>query len=137
LRRAALLAPDEASFRYYLARAYFENGDLSRTLEALDATLALDDTYAEAYALKARVDVQIGAVRDAIAGAKKALKLDERLYAAYASMGDAYAQLGRARDAIAAYEKAVAHRPANGRYWYRLGRLRLDAGQRDRALEAL
>jgi predicted negative regulator of RcsB-dependent stress response len=41
------------------------------------------------------------------------------------------------KESIAAFEKAVAGAPEQGYWWYRLGRLQLDEGQRAKALTSL
>src|SRR5690606_15396110 len=118
----------------YLAWAFFEQGNLAGALEELGTTLGLDRGLGDAHWLKARIDVRTGAVRDAIPEAEEALRLNPSRHEAYATIGDAYEQLGRRGDAVRAYEDAVARRPGNGEWWYRLGRLRLDANKRDEAL---
>ena len=52
-------------------------------------------------------------------------------------MGECHYQLGQMKEAIADFEKAVAGDPERGYWWYRLGRLQLDEGQRARALASL
>ena len=49
----------------------------------------------------------------------------------------AYDQLSELDQAIASYEAAVERVDDNGQWWYRLGRLRMDRGDRTNASEAL
>ncbi|MCZ7681672.1 MAG: tetratricopeptide repeat protein [Sandaracinaceae bacterium] len=56
---------------------------------------------------------------------------------ARATLGDAYDQLLRLNEAIAQYEAAVAAVDDEGGWWYRLGRLRMDRGDRRGAAQAL
>src|SRR5690606_20829650 len=55
----------------------------------------------------------------------------------HATLGDVYDQLLRLDDAIRAYERAVAAEADEGAWWWRLGRLRMDRGDRRGAAQAL
>ncbi len=68
---------------------------------------------------------------------RKAIELNPKRIEAWAAMGECHYQLGQMKEAIVDFEKAVAGAPEQGYWWYRLGRLQLDEGQRAKALTSL
>ncbi|HJL00348.1 MAG TPA: tetratricopeptide repeat protein, partial [Polyangiaceae bacterium LLY-WYZ-15_(1-7)] len=137
LARAVRLDPQRAEFHLYFGEAQLESNALGRAIEEVQTALELDDTLAQGYFLRGRVGLRSGAVRDARDDFLRALQLAPGLHAARAGLGEAYDQLGERGDAVRAYEQAVAGDATKGEWWYRLGRLRLDAGRRAEALGAL
>lgn len=121
---AAQTPPAEAQALYDRARAALPNRDALQSL--LDQAIAIDPSYAAAYALKAENYAQAiaGAVaqstdlslaqdldRKAIANANKAIALDASLPQAYMALGLAHRQFWRWPQALAAYQRAYQLSP--------------------------
>ncbi|MBX3251942.1 MAG: zinc-ribbon domain-containing protein [Myxococcales bacterium] len=136
LGRAVDLDPQVAEYRMYLAWANLDANALGRAAEEIASAIALDPQMPEAYLVRGLIGNRTGAVRDARADFERALGLRSTLHAARAGLGDALDQLGDRSGAVRAYEAAVAGDPTRGDWWYRLGRVRLDAGRRGEAAQA-
>jgi len=76
-------------------------------------------------------------VRDALVDLQRAVELSPERHEALAAEGDCYDQLRQLSDAIRAYSAAVAAVDTNGEWWYRLGRLQLDASHTSESVHAL
>jgi Tfp pilus assembly protein PilF len=78
-----------------------------------------------------------GAVKDALKDARRALELNPGRYDAYALMAECYDELRQLGEASASYKRALDKDPQRGEWWYKLGRLGLDMGDRSDATQAL
>ncbi|MGE0788923.1 MAG: tetratricopeptide repeat protein [Sandaracinaceae bacterium] len=136
-RRAVQLDPSRGEFHLYVGWAALENGQLGEALHAVNDALERDPSLGDAYWIRGVVKLRSGRPRDALADLTRALELKPSRHEAEAAMGDAYDQLGELDDAIQSYARAVAAVDDNGEWWYRLGRLRMDRGQRGDAAVAL
>jgi len=135
--RAVSFEPLRADFHLFLAWAALEQGNLSGALESVNKSIERDPNLGDAYWILGRVELRTGAVKDALDHFQRALKLKPGRHEALANMGDAYDQLRQLPEAVAAYNDAVKAVPENGEWWYRLGSLELDRGNRAQSRVAL
>ncbi len=136
-RQAVELDPTRGEFHLYVAWAALENNQLGEALQESEAAIGRDPSLGAAYWVRAVVELRSGNPAQALIDLNRAIELRPGLDQVYATMGDAYDQLGRLNDAIHAYETAVQRVDDNGRWWWRLGRLRMDCGDRRGAAQAL
>ncbi len=135
--RAVNFEPLRADFHLFLGWAQLEQNNLSGALESINKSIERDPSLGDAYWLLGRIELRTGAVKDALDHFQRALKLKPGRYEAFAAMGDAYDQLRLLPEAVEAYSQAVKAVPENGEWWYRLGSLELDRGNRAQARVAL
>jgi tetratricopeptide (TPR) repeat protein len=76
-------------------------------------------------------------VQDALADFQQALTLKPGRFEAYAGIGECHDQLRQLPAAIAAYQRALEADAARADWWFRLGRLQLDAAQTSAAIQSL
>jgi tetratricopeptide (TPR) repeat protein len=136
-REAVRLDATSAEYRAYCGWAALENNQLGDALAEANAALQRDPTLGDAYWVRGSVRLRSGDPAQALADMQLALQHKPNLYRAEAGMADAYEELGRLPEAVAAFESAVAHDDEQGLWWYRLGRLRMDIGNREPAVAAL
>ncbi|MCC6874713.1 MAG: zinc-ribbon domain-containing protein [Sandaracinaceae bacterium] len=136
-RDAVRLDPARGEFHLYVGWAALENGLLGDALTAVQTAIERDPSLADAYWIRGTVKLRSGRPAEALDDLRRALTLKPSRVEAHAAMGEAYDQLGRLGDAILEYEQAVGVVDDNGQWWYRLGRLRMDRGDRQQAAQAL
>jgi cellulose synthase operon protein C len=124
-------------YHMYLAWALLEQGDYGGALESVQRAIERDPNLGDARWLLGRIQLRTGAVKDALANFQTALRLKPGRIDAIANMGDAYDELRDVPNAIKSYQEAVRKAPDNAEWWYRLGQLLLDKGQREPARSAL
>ena len=137
LTRAADLDPQIAEYHLHLGWAQLESNQLGAASDEIAAALAIDPQLPEAFHVRGLLGNRTGAVRDAKVDFERALALRPTLHEARAGLGDALDQLGDRPGAIRAYEAAVAADGTQAEWWYRLGRVRFDAGRSGEAAAAL
>jgi tetratricopeptide (TPR) repeat protein len=137
LTRATDLDPQIAEYHLHLGWAQLESNQLGAAADEIASALELDPQLPEAFHVRGLLGNRTGAVRDAKADFERALALRPTLHVARAGLGDALDQLGDRPGAIRAYEAAVAADGSHGDWWYRLGRVRFDAGRAGEAVAAL
>jgi tetratricopeptide (TPR) repeat protein len=135
--RALSLDGTQAIYHLYAARAALDMGNLGRTIDEAEATLARDPSIGDAYWVRGIVRMRSGAVRDALKDAKRALDLNPMRIDAYALMAECYDELRQLGEATQSYRVALTKDPQRGDWWYKLGRLSMDRGARADAHEAL
>jgi tetratricopeptide (TPR) repeat protein len=135
--RALSLDTTQAVYHLYAARAALDMGNLGRTLDEAEATLARDAAMGDAYWVRGIVRLRSGAVRDALKDAKRALDLNPQRFDAYALMAECYDELRQLSEATQSYRVALGKDPQRAEWWYKFGRLSMDRGQRGDANEAL
>jgi len=135
--RALSLDGTQAIYHLYAARAALDMGNLGRTIDEAEATLARDASIGDAYWVRGIVRLRSGAVRDALKDAKRALDLNPQRFDAYALMAECYDELRQLGEATQSYRIALGKDPQRGEWWYKLGRLSMDRGARADANEAL
>ena len=134
--RAIGLDGTRAEYHLYSAWASRDEGNFGKALEEVEAALARDPSLGDAYWIRGEVRLRSGAVRDALVDLQKALQLRPTRYEAEADIGDVLDQLRDHPGAIAAFRRAVAGNPNRGDWWYRIGVLEFDSGNRQAAMEA-
>jgi len=135
--RAVQLDPGRGEYHLWLARVALDRNDLGKANEEVGLALERDSSLGDAYWIRGRTRLRAGMVRDALTDLERALQLSPGRTEAYADRGECYDQLGDRPAAIREYERAIAHDDSRGRWWYRLGRLRVDAGRQAEARAAL
>jgi tetratricopeptide (TPR) repeat protein len=135
--RSIALDPSRGEFHLYVAWAALEMGNLGRAMEEVNESLRLDPSLGDSYWIRGRVRLRGGAVRDALDDLERALALKPSRYEAYAAIAESYDGMRRIPEAIDAYKRALEHDNSKGQWWYRLGRLQLDAGRRTQAVPSL
>ncbi len=135
--RAVSFEPLRSDFHLFLGWARLEQNNLSGALESISKAIERDPNLGDAYWLLGRIELRTGAVKDALEHFQRTLKLKPGRHEALAAMGDAYDQLRQLPEAVDAYTQAVKAVPENGEWWYRLGSLELDRGNRGQSRVAL
>ena len=135
--RAVSLDGTVGEYHLYAGWAAMEMGNLGRTLEEIQAAIDTDPSLGDAFWLRGVVRLRTGAVQDALFDVRHALELKPSRTEALAVMGDCYDQLRMLDRAIDSYEKALRGDASRGHWWYRLGRLQLDAGHQAEGARAL
>ena len=135
--RALSLDISQAVYHLYAARAALDMANLGRTLEEAEAALARDASLGDAYWVRGIVRMRSGAVKDALKDAKRALDLNPSRHDAHALMAECFDELRQLPQAAAAFHTALERDPKRGEWWYKLGRLSLDMGNRVEGSQAL
>ncbi|HJK98727.1 MAG TPA: tetratricopeptide repeat protein, partial [Polyangiaceae bacterium LLY-WYZ-14_1] len=135
--RALQFDRNPAEFHLHFAWAALEANRLGEAFAAIDEAIERDDTLPLAYWVRGRINLKGGAAADARRDFERALEMDPDHHEVYTDLGDAFDQLRRLPEAIRAYERALTGDRSQPRWWYRLGRLNLDAGRRREAELAL
>lgn len=98
--------------------------------------IRLRPQHKEFYVLKARADISLGNVDDAIAGCRKALQLDPNYADAYVAIGEALEHNEkRQAEAVSAYQSALKLNPNLFAVYDSLGQLYLDSKDEKKAEE--
>jgi tetratricopeptide (TPR) repeat protein len=111
LVRALEIEPDNVSAKYTKAMLYYFKGDMDRTAFFAEQIIAIDPSYAPAYAALNRARVAQGRATEAIALEEKAIRLSPRdpfVDLWYQNLGATYLFLGRDEEAVPWMEKAIA-----------------------------
>jgi tetratricopeptide (TPR) repeat protein len=135
--RSIQLDATRGEFFVYRGWAALDSGDLGHAREAAEAALNRDPSLGDAYWIRGAVRVRSGMVADALIDLNHALELNPTRYEALAEIGDCQDQLRNLPAAIDAYTRATAAEPERAFWWYRLGRLQLDADRAGAAAPAL
>jgi tetratricopeptide (TPR) repeat protein len=125
--RSISLDSTRGEFYMWSGWAALMDNDIGTALSQEDEALRRDASLGDAYYVRGVARVRSGMVRDALTDLTRAVELRPQRYEAYASMGDCYDQLRQLPQAITAYQRAVAAVDSNGEWWYKLGKLQLDA----------
>ena len=137
LRQAVRLDPSRGEFHLYVGWAGLEAGSLGEALTSVEDAIERDPSLGDAYWIRGEILLRSGRPRDALDDLVRALELKPSRTEIYAAMGQAHNELRNLAEAEAAYQQAVSRVDDNGEWWYRLGRLRMDRGNRGEAKLAL
>jgi len=100
------------------------------------AVIRLQPQHKEPYVLKAKADISLGAIDEAIAGCRKALEIDPNFAEAYATIGEALGHdVKRQAEAIAAYQSALKINPNLLPVYESMGQLFLEVKDEKKAEE--
>ena len=135
--RAISLDSTRGEFFMWSGRAALESNNLGTALSRADEALERDGSLGDAYYVRGVARLRSGAVRDAERDLNRALELSPQRTEALAALGDCHDQLRELPEAIASYQRAVLADDTNGAWWYRLGRLLLDASRTSESVHAL
>jgi predicted Zn finger-like uncharacterized protein len=137
LSRATDLDPSRAEYWLYVGWAANDADQQSRAQTALQKTLELDRSMADAYWQRGVLRRRQRAVIDAEADLNKALELRPSRYEAYATLAEVYEDQQKWPQALAAWQKAIAANGNRADWRYRVGKLMTQQGNRAGALEHL
>ncbi|MGH6736038.1 MAG: tetratricopeptide repeat protein [Methyloceanibacter sp.] len=93
------------------ATQFASEADLELSLAVLDAVVDIAPEEAEAWYLRAKVNVLAGKPERALADLRRALNLDPKHYRAISDLGIVLEQLGAKKEALEAYRRALAVNP--------------------------
>ena len=129
-------ADRDDAFYIQRAAALLQAGRVDEAQEDIDRVLASERVAADAYALRATIDIARNDATSALSNANQAVEQDSTSVSALIARSYAWQanlDLERARDDL---EAAVAVDPTSGRAWARLAEIRMSLGLLDEALEA-
>lgn len=93
------------------ATRFANDAELDLSLSILNALVDIAPDEAEAWYLRAKVNVLAGKPERALSDLRRALRLDARHYRAIADLGLLLEQLGAKKEALEAYRRALAVNP--------------------------
>lgn len=93
------------------ATKFANDSEVDLSLAVLDAVVDLAPTEAEAWYLRAKVNVLAGNPERALADLRRTLNLDAKHYLAITDLGLVLEQLGAKKEALEAYRQALAINP--------------------------
>jgi superkiller protein 3 len=106
--KAAALNPNDFRPHGIAGLAWMAQWKMKSASTEFAAAIRLQPQRKELYVLKAKADISLGAVDEAIAGCRKAIELDPNFAEAYATIGEALEHNEkRQAEAIAAYQSAL------------------------------
>lgn len=114
---------------FYLGNAFKALGLYEKAIEACDFATVIDDTYTDAYILKATVYEEIDMPSQAIVTYEKVLFFEIPDAEINSKIGINYLRLGNYEKAIEFFNKAVKLVESNYYYWYLLGDAYREKGQ--------
>lgn len=114
-----------------------ELGRLQEALMAYDEALALDPTYAAAWARKARTLRLLNRDTESMACYERALNIDNQYARAWNGKGIVYLRMGQPDEALQAFEKATELKHDDIWHWYNQGDSLQKLGRYDEAIEKL
>lgn len=113
-QEAARIDPDVPEVLWVLAYVHVRDADHAQALVYLDRTLALDPSFADAYALKASAMTYMGAPEESVPLLNHAMRLNPRAgYLYYLISGRAMFYLGDYEQAVRNLREAISRNPAN------------------------
>lgn len=122
--KAVALNPNDFRPHGIAGLAWMEQWKMKSASAEFATVIRLQPQRKEFYVLKAKADISLGAVDEAIAGCRKAIELDPNFAEAYATIGEALeANEKRQAEAIAAYQSALKINPNLFAAYDRLGQL--------------
>ena len=107
----AMSGSDTVDLLMSRATQFANESDVDLSLAVLDAVVDIAPDEAEAWYLRAKVNVLAGKPERALSDLRRALNLDEKHYLAIADLGLVLEQLGAKKEALKAYRQALAVNP--------------------------
>ncbi len=121
--------PNHFSGRKEYAVTLAHLGELDEAARVIEALIAEQSRFADAYLVRANIRAMRGAFADALADFERALALQPNSHEAWRSYASALQELGLHEQAVGAYDRAIALRPnheahiGRGRALTRLSRI--------------
>ena len=137
LELACRLDARAAEHQLYRGWTQLRMNSLARANEAVQSAIHLDPELGDAYFVRGQILLRTGHAVESVADFQRAIELRPDRTENLAGLADALDQVSRREPAIQLYAEAVRRDPSHGQWWYRLGALRFDEGDRAGALEAL
>lgn len=134
--QALRLAPGKISLQYKIGLIFLHRGLAEDALQAFQAILKTDATFALAYEGMGQAFLLREDVREAEKHFQRALALDASLWKSYNSLGMIYDQQQRFAEAIATYEAAMTLQKDSGLLYNNLGVSYYRQGNYEKALRA-
>jgi tetratricopeptide (TPR) repeat protein len=131
LRKSIEIAPDRWLYRLWLADALRGSGEPAQALALLDLLVAERPRGWWAWQGRARVLLDLGRVKDALASAREASELEGRNADNYFLEAEALLGLKRLPEAEAAVDKLLAISPHYGKAWILRAEIRSRRGRAD------
>jgi len=107
----AMSGSDTVDLLMSRATQFANDSDVDLSLAVLDAVVDIAPEEAEAWYLRAKVNVLAGNPERALADLRRTLNLDEKHYRAITDLGLVLEQLGAKKEALSAYRQALAVNP--------------------------
>ncbi|WP_156137642.1 tetratricopeptide repeat protein [Methyloceanibacter caenitepidi] len=107
----AMSGSDTVDLLMSRATQFANDSDVDLSLAVLDAVVDIAPDEAEAWYLRAKVNVLAGKPERALSDLRRALNLDEKHYRAITDLGLVLEQLGAKKEALKAYRQALAVNP--------------------------
>jgi tetratricopeptide (TPR) repeat protein len=107
----AMSGSDTVDLLMSRATQFANNSDVDLSLAVLDAVVDIAPEEAEAWYLRAKVNVLAGNPERALADLRRTLNLDEKHYRAITDLGLVLEQLGAKKEALKAYREALTVNP--------------------------
>ena len=129
--------PDHATLRHRLGRFYAQDGQYAEALAEYGKTIDLEPGDATAYADRARANIALGHLEQAVQDAEQAVKLDPQLAWAYAARALVYARQGEHDKAKADWTEVLRLAPKDAGLRLEQGIFYAAVGKPDQAIAAL
>ena len=97
--------------RYMLALSAWKSGDRVAAESAFNSVLVIDPKHVKSHLNLARVMIEDGRLRDALAHAEKVVQLDSASLDGYRLLGQIHGELSNLELALIAYNKAISIHP--------------------------
>jgi tetratricopeptide (TPR) repeat protein len=136
-RQAAMLAPDDPRWSYFLGLVTAGTGDLEAAIEAVDRSLEIDDSYVAAHLYRAQWLLDLGRPLEAEQAYRRALELEPASRAGQLGLARAMLFQERYEEAVELLEGQRRQRPNDAYLFQLLGTAYRGMGDLDKAGEAL
>jgi tetratricopeptide (TPR) repeat protein len=133
LEEAERLSPNEPVLHFELGYLYYKQRDFDRAKQELELEIKNDPGYAQSYLYLGDIALHSDDEATAEPLLKRAIELQNESRLAYFDLGSIYADQNRNQEALAALQHAVALDPTQPDAHYRLARLYVAIGDKDKA----
>jgi tetratricopeptide (TPR) repeat protein len=127
----------KAATSFDMAQQQFLAGDLEKSLQSVDQSIAFNGTVARSHVLRGRVLVEMGRLEGALASFDAALAIEDKNADAHYYKGIVFERFSKFDDAMQSYQQAAAADPSNPQYPIAAAEMLIDQGRFDEAEAAL
>jgi len=113
LQKLETLQPDSANVKTALGQGLLQQGDINAATDAFNSAIAIDPTYAQAYARLTRIYLNAGAYEKALATAEQYRIQSKESASAYKLLGFVYLGLNNEAKAIESFEEVLEKTPGD------------------------